>query len=84
MDVGDYGSDSAIFNISTFGKALKNNTLNLPHSDCLPGTTAYTRYYFVGDVAFLWENTYGAHTQGKFYLRSSGEVRGSACPARQD
>ena len=56
---GDYGrqGDSAVFNNSTFGKAFKNNTPNLPHSDCIQGTTANARYYSVGDEAFpLREN----------------------------
>ena len=44
--VGDYDRqcDSAVFNNSTFGKALINNTLNLPHSDFLPGATINARY----------------------------------------
>jgi len=59
VDVGDYGRqcDSAVFNNSTFGKALNNDILNIPHSDFLPGMTANARYCFVGDEAFpLKEN----------------------------
>ena len=59
VDVGDYGRqcDSAVFNNSAFGKALKDNTLNVPHGDFLPGTTTNARYCFIGDEAFpLREN----------------------------
>ena len=54
LDVRDYGRqcDSAVFNNSTFGKALKNITLNFPHSDFLPSTTANAQNCFVGDKAF--------------------------------
>ena len=58
-DVGDYGRqcDSAVFNTSSFGKALNNSILNMPHSDFFPGTTANARYCFIGDEAFaLREN----------------------------
>ena len=42
VNIGDYVRQchSAVFNNSTFGNVLKNNTFNLPHSDFLPGTTA--------------------------------------------
>ena len=59
VDVGDYvcQCDSVVFNNSTFGKALNNNTLNVPHSYFLPGTTANARYCFVDDEGFpLREN----------------------------
>ena len=42
VNVGDYvrQCNSAVFNNSTFGDVLKNNTFNLPYSDFLPNITA--------------------------------------------
>ena len=59
VDIGDFGRqcDSSVFNNSNFGKALINNQLGIPKSDCLPGTTSTGRYSFIGDEAFpLKEN----------------------------
>ena len=60
VDVGDYSrqcDQSSVLNNSRLGKALENNTLNLPNSDFLPGTTANARYCFIGGEAFpLREN----------------------------
>ena len=54
VDIGDYGRqcDSSVFNNSNFGKALVENSLGIPESDYLPGTTMSSRYCFIGDEAF--------------------------------
>ena len=72
VDVGDYGRqcDSAVFNNSTFGKALNNDILNIPHSDFLPSTTANARYCFVGDEAFPLKENLQRPYPGKCYLRN--------------
>lgn len=54
FDVRAYGSDSdgGILSRSAFGKALNENTLNLPRGTArLPGSDKETPYYFVGDEA---------------------------------
>ena len=59
VDIGDYGRqcDSSVFKNSNFGKALIANSLGIPDSYFLPGTTVSSRYCFIGDEAFpLREN----------------------------
>ena len=54
LDIGDYGkqSDGGTFSNSTFGKALKNDSLFLPEPDVISGQSAKLPYFFVGDSAF--------------------------------
>ncbi|XP_071641987.1 uncharacterized protein [Temnothorax longispinosus] len=55
VDCGAYGnsSDSTIFEISEFGKAIQTDTLNLPKGKAnLPESNIATPCYFVGDAAF--------------------------------
>lgn len=55
IDVGSYGSssDSSVFSHSSFGRMLRENTLDLPNHSPLPGTTDPSLpHVFVGDEAF--------------------------------
>lgn len=54
VDVGALGSqsDGGVFARSVFGKKLLNNTLEIPQSSNLPGSSINFPYYFVGDNAF--------------------------------
>lgn len=55
IDVGSFGkdSDSAIFQRSSFYKKLKNNELNIPRKQPLPGTEGPNMpFTFIGDEAF--------------------------------
>lgn len=55
VDVGSYGSnnDAGIFSRSEFGKALLNETLNLPRGVAkLPESEIETPCFLVGDEAF--------------------------------
>lgn len=52
VDIGSFGkdSDSAIFEMSSFYKKLKNNELNISRKQPLPGT--FMPFTFIGDEAF--------------------------------
>lgn len=55
LDIGDNGrhSDGSVFSNSSFGQAIEANSLNLPGSCPLPGTSSPSLpYVFVGDEAF--------------------------------
>jgi hypothetical protein len=54
VDVGAYGrnSDGGIFANSNVGKALKNNSLHLPHDKQLPGSQEKMPHVILGDAAF--------------------------------
>lgn len=54
VDVGTNGrvSDGGVLENSTFGKKLKNNTLNIPKPAYLTGSNRKLPYFFVGDDAF--------------------------------
>lgn len=54
VDCGAYGSknDAGIFTRSEFGKAVQNNTLNLPRETNLSASNIMTPCFFVGDKAF--------------------------------
>ena len=55
VDIGDAGrqSDGGVFADSDFGQAIENQTLYIPRSRPLPGTSATDLpYVFVGDEGF--------------------------------
>jgi len=54
VDVGSYSknSDGDILSHSNLGKALENNSLNIPESKTLPGTNTKVPFLIVGDGAF--------------------------------
>ena len=54
IDVGELGrnSDGRALKSSTFGKALRNNNLNLPEPTSLPGDNQKIPYFFIGDEVF--------------------------------
>lgn len=55
IDIGSYGSssDSSVFSHSSFGKMLREKSLDLPHDRPLPGTSQPSLpFIFVGDEAF--------------------------------
>jgi hypothetical protein len=54
VDVGAYGknSDGGIFATSNVGKALKNNSLHLPHDKQLPGSQKKMSHIIIGDEVF--------------------------------
>uniref|UniRef100_A0A1E1WJG3 DDE Tnp4 domain-containing protein n=1 Tax=Pectinophora gossypiella TaxID=13191 RepID=A0A1E1WJG3_PECGO len=61
INVGSYGkeSDSSIFKNWTFAKKLRENRLNLPEDQPLPGIdTSPMPYVFVGDEAFPISNNF--------------------------
>ncbi|XP_037818972.1 putative nuclease HARBI1 [Lucilia sericata] len=51
VDVGR-ANDAAAFNASAIGNAIKNNFLNFPENEELPGTNTKVPYVFVSDDAF--------------------------------
>lgn len=59
VDVGFYGdNDAGIFSRSEFGKALLNETLNLPRGVArLPESEIETPCFFIGDEAFKLTKT---------------------------
>jgi hypothetical protein len=54
VDVGSYGknSDGGILAHSKLGKALKNNSLEIPESKTFPRTNTKVPFVTVGDEAF--------------------------------
>ena len=55
VDIGDAGrqSNGGVFANSDFGQAIENQTLHIPRSRPLPGTSAPDLpYVFVGDEGF--------------------------------
>ncbi|XP_063910359.1 uncharacterized protein LOC135127718 [Zophobas morio] len=54
VDIGAYGSqsDGGILKLSTFGRALMDNSLNLPNDAPLPYQETPFPFFFVGDEAF--------------------------------
>ncbi|XP_047543348.1 uncharacterized protein LOC125075683 [Vanessa atalanta] len=54
VDIGTNGrvSDGSVLQNTTFGQQLKNNALNIPPPELLPGSFRKLPYFFVGDDAF--------------------------------
>lgn len=54
IDVGSYGrnNDAAVFSRSSFGRALADETTNVPGFAYLPGTEIPAPHVFVADDAF--------------------------------
>jgi len=54
VDVSSYGknSDGGLLYHSNLGKALENNSFNIPESKTLPGTNTKVPFVIVGDEAF--------------------------------
>lgn len=50
-------SDSGIFNKSWFGRAILENSLDIPDDKCLPGSETVFPHFFVGDEAFPLRST---------------------------
>ena len=74
VDVGDYGrlSDGSVFASSKLGRAIINNTLNLPKSRAPPRSKNEFPYVFVGDAAFpLRSNLIKPYPRGSIELPES-------------
>ena len=54
LDIGDYGrmSDGGVLSNSSFGNAMKTNSLALPNAETVPGIKSRIPYFFVGDQVF--------------------------------
>ena len=54
LDIGDYGrmSDGGVLSNSSFGNAMKTNSLALPNAETVPGIKSPIPYFFVGDQVF--------------------------------
>ena len=54
LDIVDYGrlSDGGVLSNSSFGNAMKTNSLALPDADNVAGIKSPIPYFFVGDQAF--------------------------------
>ena len=54
LNIGDYGrlSDGGVLSNSSFGNAMKTNSLALPDADNVAGIKSPIPYFFVGDQAF--------------------------------
>lgn len=68
VDIGKEGSnhDGAVFQNSTFGKAVLNGTLNIPIPKVLPGSNIPFPYFFVADEAFPLQTNIMRPYPGKY------------------
>ena len=72
LDIGDYGrmSDGGVLSNSSFGNAMKTNSLALPNAETVPGIKSPIPYFFVGDQAFHLSTNYLKITEALLPLSS--------------